>query len=64
METENEVPSSTILTTTVALNTKATENGNKKIPNTCSFITTSEFNRLTKISFKNENERSRKESCK
>ena len=46
-----------------ALNTKATETENK-IPDTTGFITTPEFNRLTKLNFICKDERNNKKSCK
>ena len=47
IEIENKIPSITGLVSTVALKTKATKIENK-IPNTSRFITTPEFDRLTK----------------
>ena len=49
-EVESKIPDITNLAIKVALNTKATVIENK-IPDTTGFITTPEFNRLTKISF-------------
>ena len=46
----NEIPDITNLATKAALNTKATEIKNK-IRDTAGFITTLEFNKLTKLSF-------------
>ena len=49
IEVESEIPDITILTTKVALNTKSIEI-EKKPSDATGFITTPEFNRLTKIS--------------